>query len=312
MCQVRVLAQHLLEKIRSLQHNGGGHRDAGACVEQLLHHRDVARDRRLVEWCQAGGVLRVQVGGELDQSRQHRGLFLRDGEVERGSAEVGAVHTLVDVGPCGRQLPHDRCFAEGRGREQRVGRTMRQEITRDLLVEDAIETHRPAHDVQQMIGVRFAEIRTGFDQQLDDVQLTAFRREMDRIGVVAFIADIRVGALSQECSNDLFVVHAEVKGRPQAAVAQERATDVDQIGTSLEKAGNSLGLAGSGRAEQRFQVGVCRWTSRDRGDERLPVRVSSFARERVLHVAERGGARRLRVCPLETGSGGGIALLQRF
>ena len=116
---------------------------------------------------------------------------------------------------------------------KRVPRAVRQQVVDDLGMDlDAGKARRPADDVELVIVDLAGDgLRAVFDEQPDDREVAALGGEMQRERVVAFVADVRIGAALRAASGRRpRACAAEVQRRPQSGMPLERAALVDDVG----------------------------------------------------------------------------------
>ena len=165
---------------------------------------------------------------------------------------------------------------------------VREKVFADLDMRGIVETHRPTEHVELVRGAGANRVGAVRDEQLDHGQVAAFGGEMNRIRVVAFVADVRIGAALEERPHDGLMPRAEVKGRPQARIARQRAALIDEVGMVVENRRHSGGVARAGGGEQRGERRLRHACTRDGQCKGDPALVPAFARKGVLHVPQRG------------------------
>jgi hypothetical protein len=143
-------------------------------------------------------------------------------------------------------------------------------------------------------------IRAVLDEQRDDGEIAALGGEMDRIRVVAVVADVRIGAALEEQAHDCFVAHAEVERRPPAVLAGSSPRSLTMAGWVSRIAPTAAASPLPAAASSVVNGGVRRGAIARRAREGNPAVVAALARERVLHVAQRGLLRRARVRAIES------------
>ncbi len=150
---------------------------------------------------------------------------------------IRAIHVPLQMGRrCRHQPAHDLDLTGRDGGQNRVAGSVRDQILDDRPVGALVsEAGGPADDVELVI-VDFARdgFRSVLDEQLDNREVSALGREMQRECVIAFVADVRIGPAIQEQLHDWLVVHAEMQRRPKPRVALEHATLVDDAGMAVE------------------------------------------------------------------------------
>ena len=243
--RVGIGAQRALDIVGTVESNGGGQPNRRAAIDQCLRHVALAVERRLIERRQAARIRRVESGAMVDQDRQRRRLFLHDRKVQRRAAKVGAVHLPIDVG--WRLLGQPSQIADGTGRYRRedvVHSAVGEEVIDDLLVGLA-EDRRPADDFELVVVAGANRIGTVLHEEPDDGERVGLGDKMQREGIVALVADVRVGAALEERRDDTFVLHAEVERRAQPRMPRQHAALVD------ESRGLDPGLRGMPRDRRR-------------------------------------------------------------
>ena len=130
---------------------------------------------------------------------------------------------------------------------------MRQQILGDLAMR-VREARRPADDVELVRVAGPDGIRAVLGQFPHDADVPLLGREVQGHGVVAVIADVRVGTARQQDVHDLFgqAVDREVERGASAGVAAEHCPLVDDVRLSLEKRAHGASIALIGGAQQCF------------------------------------------------------------
>ena len=88
---------------------------AAPAVDQQARHLVFAVQRCLIERRQPDGVLEIQIGAEIDQRGERRGLLLDDGEMQRRAAVIRPIHPLVQIGARLRQRANHGRLAQRDG-----------------------------------------------------------------------------------------------------------------------------------------------------------------------------------------------------
>jgi hypothetical protein len=297
--ELRVLGKEPLDHFVATQDDGRRQR-ANAAGEEQACRVGIAVQRRLIERREADGVLEVLVGAELDQRGDGGRLPLGDRQVQRRPPEVRPVHALIQIRAVRGQRAQRRHVAHRGRRHHCVPRAMLEQVASHIELHRVVEADRPAEHVEIVRRAGADWIRAVLDEQPDDGEIAALGGEMDRIRVVAVVADVRIGAALEEQAHDCFVAHAEVERRPPARVGRQLAALVDDGRVAVEDRADGGGVARAGCREQRRQRRVRRGAIAHRAREGNPAVVSPLARERVLHVAQRGLLRRARGRAIES------------
>ena len=251
---VGVGAERALDSVGTVERNGRGQPNRGAAIDQYVRHVALAVERRLIERRQAARIRRVERGSVVDQDRQHRRLFLHDGEVQRRAAKVGAIHRPIDVG--GRLLSQPSQIGDRTGRYRRedvVHSAVGEQVIDDFLVGLA-EDRRPADDFELVVVARANRIGAVLHKEPDDGERVGLGDKMQREGIVALVADVGVSAALEERRDDTFVLHAEVERCAQSRMPRQHAALVDEIGVSIQDCDECRKIVGIRSLEQGREV----------------------------------------------------------
>ena len=124
-------------------------------------------------------------------------------------------------------------------------RALTQEIFGHVLAH-APKAGRPAEHADLVVVAFADDVGAGLDQHLDDLEVGGVGGEVQRVGVVAVVADAHVGAaLQQQPHAGLPVApsrHVERGPSPEISAA-----GVDQVGMGVEQAAELVGAAASRR-----------------------------------------------------------------
>jgi hypothetical protein len=75
-----------------------------------------------------------------------------------------------------------------------MSRSVLEQVTRHLDLRDVVEAHGPSEHVEQVGRPGATRVGAVFDQELYDREVASFGSEVNRVCVVAFIANVRVGS----------------------------------------------------------------------------------------------------------------------
>ena len=203
-------------------------------------------------------------------------------------------------------------------------RAVREEVSRDVERRRVVEAHRPAEHVELVRGAGADRIGAVFDEQLDDRRGRRARRQSG--------AETRC-RLRRGCSDRRRARAASsqpLRGPSRnaapcaAGVAGERPALVDDVGMLVEDRGNRAPRRPCRRRRAARSAASRRaLPSATARRERDPALVAAFARERVLHVAQRRlfgcagirahpAARALRASPSRSAFSQRLAALRRL
>ena len=130
---------------------------------------------------------------------------------------------------------------------------MGKQVARDIHVGCVVEADCPAKHVELVPGVSADRICAMFDEQSDDRHVPALGGEVNWVGVVSFVPDVRIGAAIEQRAHHCFVFHAEMERRAQAGMAGERPALVDGGRMCVDDCGDGRRVTSGSGGEQLGQ-----------------------------------------------------------
>ena len=135
-----------------------------------------------------------------------------------------------------------------------MARAVRQQVREDVRLHGhVVPARRPADDLELVAVAGADRIGAVLEEQPDHRQILVLGGEVQRVGVVAFVADVRIGAALEQQPHHRLVGDAEVQRGPQAGVAGQRAALAHQFGMRVEQGGQPDDVAGVRRREDAVE-----------------------------------------------------------
>jgi hypothetical protein len=305
---IRVSGEQPGHIVGSIEPDGARQAELGARGEQLIGHRTLAVECGLVERREPGGVLDLHVSAQFQQRGQGDRLAFHHGKVKGLAPEVGPIHWRVQVGSGGREGAKRSDIADGNRGKDRVARPVSEEVLDDIGAARP-EARGPSDDLQLVPVAVPNRIRAVLEEQPDHRKVLVLGGEVQRKGVVALVADVRVGAPFQQQPHDGFVRHAKMQCRSDAGVPVEEAALADERRVFVEERRDFRDPARGGRGEEGRQP-IRRRRAGLPLHEVGPAAGPALASERLLHLSQRGDAGYVRIDAIEAGPGVAVAGLE--